>query len=81
MAKKVYRDAVTKQRMQKETTPDKPQRRSRSIGMKGWNGTATTKPAIKMKTPTDDKRYVSTKEPTKHDTRLPEAKKKQLPFV
>ncbi len=80
MAKKVYRDAVTKQRMQKETTPDKPQRRSRSIGMKGWNNT-TTKPPIKMKTPTDDKRYVSTKEPTKHDTRLPEAKKKQLPFV
>lgn len=80
MAKKVYRDAVTKQRMQKETTSDKPQRRSRSIGMKGWSNT-TTKPPIKMKTPNDDKRYVSTKEPTKHDTRLPEAKKKQLPFV
>ena len=81
MAKRIYRDAVTKQRMQKETTSDKPQRRSRSIGVKGWNNTATTKPAIKMKTPTDDKRYVSTKESPTHDTRLPERKHKQLPFV
>jgi hypothetical protein len=80
MPKRIYRDAVTRQRVQKETTADKPQRRSRSIGMKGWTSTAT-KPPIKMKTPNDDKKYVSTKEPPKHDTRLPEAKKKKLPFV
>ena len=50
MPKRIYRDNVTKQRVQKETTASQPEsiRRSRFIGMKK-GPVSSTKPMMKLK--------------------------------
>ena len=84
MPKKIYRDAVTKTRVEKEVSPDgRPGmlRRSRSIGMK--NANTSTRPMMKLRNDTveNQSKYEYTEEKSHLDVSIPEAKKKQLKYV
>jgi len=84
MPKRIYRDNVTKQRVQKETTESQPGsiRRSRFIGMKKGS-VSSTKPMMKLKNDAvvDEKKYDYQKEPNHLQVTKTETKKKQLRYV
>lgn len=84
MPKKIYRDKVTKTRIEKEVSPDgTPEmlRRSRTIGMK--RGKGSTKPMMKLRNDTveNQSKYEYTEKKNHLDVSIPEAKKKQLKYV
>jgi hypothetical protein len=84
MPKKIYRDKVTKQRVEKEVPPDGTPamlRRSRTIGMK--TGKSSTNPSLKLrnKTVVNEKKYAYVEKQNHLDVTIPDAKKKQLKYV
>jgi hypothetical protein len=84
MPKKIYRDAVTKKRVEKEVSPDgRPEllRRSRSIGMKTNN--TSTRPMMKLRNDTveNHNKYEYADKKSHLDVCVPEAKKKKLKYV
>ena len=84
MPKQIYRDNVTKQRVQKETTESQPGsiRRSRFIGMKK-GPVSSTKPMMKLKNDAvvDKNRYNYQKEQSHLVVTKTETKKKELKYV
>lgn len=84
MPKKIYRDKITRQRVEKEVSPEgRPEllRRSRSIGMK--SNTTSTRPMMKLRNDTveNQNKYEYTDKKSHLDVRVPEAKKKKLKYV
>lgn len=84
MTKKIYRDKVTRQRIEKEVSPEgRPEllRRSRSIGMKTNN--ASTRPMMKLRNDTveNHNKYEYADKKSHLDVCVPEAKKKKLKYV
>jgi len=84
MPKRIYRDNVTKQRVQKETTESQPGsiRRSRFIGMKKGS-VSSTKPMMKLRNDAvvDEKKYDYQKEQSHLQVTKAETKKKDLRYV
>ena len=84
MPKKIYRDAVTKKRVEKEVSPEGRHellRRSRSIGMKTNN--TSTLPMMKLRNDTveNHNKYEYADKKSHLDVCVPEAKKKKLKYV
>jgi hypothetical protein len=84
MPKKIYRDQITRQRIEKEVSPEgRPEllRRSRSIGMKTSN--ASTRPMMKLRNDTveNHNKYEYADKKSHLDVCVPEAKKKKLKYV
>ena len=84
MPKRIYRDKVTKQRVEKETTASQPEsiRRSRFIGMKK-GPVSSTKPMMKLKQDrvVDENKYEYPKDQNHLVVTKAETKKKQLRYV
>ena len=84
MPKKIYRDKITKQRVEKEVMPDGRAdilRRPRIIGMK--RGRGSTKPLMKLRNDTveNQNKYEYAEKKRHLDVSRPEVKKKQLKYV
>ncbi len=84
MPKRIYRDNVTKQRVEKETAASQPEsiRRSRFIGMKK-GPVSSTKPMMKLKNDSvvDENKYNYQKEQSHLQVTKAETKKKELKYV
>jgi hypothetical protein len=84
MTKKLYRDKITRQRIEKETTATQPEsiRRSRFIGMKK-GPVSSTKPMMKLKQDrvVDENKYNYQKQQNHLDVTKTETKKKELKYV